>query len=55
MKKKQEEKQKAPTIKCYVKPEDGKSLGEMDFVWLTDEEPIPKGYIRIKDVKSKGD
>jgi hypothetical protein len=44
-------KQKQTGLKLYVKPENGKTFGNLDFVWVTNDE-IPeytkKGYVRVK-------
>ena len=44
-------KKKLSTLRLYAKPEKGKTLGELDFVWLTDRELIPIGFKRVKKLK----
>lgn len=43
-------------LKLYVKPEPGKALGDLQFVWLTSleiSEYTQKGYIRAKSYKGE--
>lgn len=39
------------SLKLYAKPEKGKTLGELKFIWLADKEPIPDGFKRVKKLK----
>jgi hypothetical protein len=51
-------KEKSKTsLKLLTKPDDTKSFGEWNFVWLTDLE-VPeyknRGFVRVKDLEKKG-
>lgn len=44
-------KKKLSTLRLYAKPENGKTLGELEFIWLTEREAIPNGFKRVKKLK----